>query len=215
MQMKGSNMKISRTACAAMGACTLLGVAGTGQAMEAAPAQPAGTEMLVYISPDKYKHSNRLSHYNFREYWYEEGPMVEPYVDQVLATELGSVGLCKGAETANTLVWLKPNMTYNSTLQRFNGKVTAEVYTGDGQTLGTYVGVSRRDSFLDIVPAYQLDAAYKAAMQDLAAKMKADQRLQAAMKRGAADGGNSTSCAMLPLLPVARVSNPLMEIFRQ
>jgi hypothetical protein len=210
-------MNISRTLCAISVASSLLAGAGAAQAVEAAASAPqaAGTDMLIYISPDEYKHSNRLSHYNFREYWYEEGPMVEPYVDKVLAAELGSVGLCKAGETANTLVWLKPNMTYNSTLQRFNGKVTADVYSGSGEILGTYVGESRRDSFLDIVPAYQLDAAYRAAMQDLAAKMKADQRLQTAMKEGAAHGGNSTSCAMLPLLPVAHASNPLMEIFEK
>ena len=144
---------------------------------------------------------------------HETGPMVEPFVSQVLGAELGSVGLCQAGETANTLVWLKPRMTYNSTLQRFNGKVIAEVYSGSGQSLGTYVGESRRDSFLDIVPAYQLDVAYKAAMEDLAAKMKADQHLQTAMKEGAASGDNSTSCAMLPLLPVAHASNPLREIF--
>lgn len=201
-------MNISRMALAALTACTLLTAASAVQAKEAAAA-----DMLVYISPDEYKHSNRLSHYNFREYWYEQGPMVEPYVSQVLGAELGSVGLCQAGETANTLVWLKPRMTYNSTLQRFNGKVIAEVYSGSGQSLGTYVGESRRDSFLDIVPAYQLDVAYKAAMEDLAAKMKADQHLQAAMKEGAASGDNSTSCAMLPLLPVAHASNPLREIF--
>ena len=201
-------MNISRMALAALTACTLLTAASAVQAKEAAAA-----DMLVYISPDEYKHSNRLSHYNFREYWYEQGPMVEPYVSQVLGAELGSVGLCQAGETANTLVWLKPRMTYNSTLQRFNGKVIAEVYSGSGQSLGTYVGESRRDSFLDIVPAYQLDVAYKAAMEDLAAKMKADQHLQAVMKEGAASGDNSTSCAMLPLLPVAHASNPLREIF--
>ena len=201
-------MKIFRVTGVVLAACTLLATAGAVQAKEAAAA-----DMLVYISPDEYKHSNRLSHYNFREYWYEQGPMVEPYVSQVLGAELGSVGLCQAGETANTLVWLKPRMTYNSTLQRFNGKVIAEVYSGSGQSLGTYVGESRRDSFLDIVPAYQLDVAYKAAMEDLAAKMKADQHLQAAMKEGAASGDNSTSCAMLPLLPVAHASNPLREIF--
>ena len=201
-------MKIARMTCAVLAACALLSAAGAAQAKEA-----AATDMLVYISPDEYKHSNRLSHYNLREYWYEQGPMVEPYVSQVLGTELGSVGLCQAGETANTLVWLKPRMTYNSTLQRFNGKVIAEVYSGSGQSLGTYVGESRRDSFLDIVPAYQLDVAYKAAMEDLAAKMKADQHLQAVMKEGAASGDNSTSCAMLPLLPVAHASNPLREIF--
>ena len=203
-------MKIARMTCAVLAACALLSAVGAAQAKEA-----AATDMLVYISPDEYKHSNRLSHYNLREYWYEQGPMVEPYVSQVLGTELGSVGLCQAGETANTLVWLKPNMTYNPTLQRFNGTVTAEVYAGNGQSLGTYVGKSRRDSFLDIVPAYQLDIAYRAAMEDLAAKMKADQRLQTAMKESTVNGGNSTSCAMLPLLPVAHASNPLMEIFRK
>ena len=201
-------MKIAQMTCTVLAACALLSAAGAAQAKEA-----AATDMLVYISPDEYKHSNRLSHYNLREYWYEQGPMVEPYVSQVLGAELGSVGLCQAGETANTLVWLKPRMTYNSTLQRFNGKVIAEVYSGSGQSLGTYVGESRRDSFLDIVPAYQLDVAYKAAMEDLAAKMKADQHLQTAMKEGAASGDNSTSCAMLPLLPVAHASNPLREIF--
>ena len=73
-------MKKARMTCAALAACALLSAAGTAQAKEA-----AATDMLVYISPDEYKHSNRLSHYNLREYWYEQGPMVEPYVSQCSA----------------------------------------------------------------------------------------------------------------------------------
>jgi hypothetical protein len=194
-----------------MAASLLLAATAGVQAKEAKSA-----DMLVYISPDEYNYSNRLSHYNLREYWYEQGPVVEPYVSQILDAELGgNVGLCEAGKTANTLVWLKPDMDYNSTLRTFNGRITAEVYTSSGKPLATYIGESRRDSHLDIVPAYQVNATYHAAMQDLASKMKADESLQLAMKQGTnASGESSTTCAMLPLLPVARNTNPLQEIFQ-
>lgn len=201
--------KMTRTALAA---AVLLASAGGMQAAQAKEATSA--DMLVYISPDEYKHPNRLSHYNFREYWYEQGPVVEPYVSKILDAELGDVGLCQAGETANTLVWLKPDMTYNSTLRTFNGKVTAQVYSGSGKELGTYVGESRRNSFLDIVPAYQVNEAYKEAMHNLADKMKADQSLQTAMKTAVPAGEKSTPCAMLPLLPVAKNSNSLLDVFK-
>lgn len=199
----------SKIAHLVLAAGAMLTMTGGLQAKEAESA-----EMLVYISPDEYNYSNRLSHYNFRDYWYEQGPVVEPYVSKILDAELGNVSLCEAGKTANTLVWLKPNMTYNSTLRTFNGKITAQVYSGSGKQLATYVGESRRDSYLDIVPAYQVNEAYKAAMLNLVAKMKADESLQTAMESELAAGESSTSCAMLPLLPVAQKSNALLDIFR-
>lgn len=202
-------MRLSGFAHSLFAMGTLLAAINPLQAKEAETA-----DMLVYISPDEYKHSNRLSHYNFREFWYEQGPVVEPYVAQILDAELdGNVGLCEAGKTANTMVWLKPDMDYNSTLRTFNGKITAEVYLRNGKPLATYVGQSRRDGHVDVVPAYQVDAAYKAAMQDLANKMKTDETLQSALKQHAASGEDSTTCAMLPLLPVARNTNPLRQIF--
>jgi hypothetical protein len=202
-------MRTQKLAIALTAAVALLANIGVVQAKEVSSA-----DMLVYISPDEYTHSNRLSHYNFREYWYEQGPVVEPYVAEILGTELGKVGLCEAGETGNTLVWLKPDMTYNATLRTFNGKVTAQVYSGSGKALGTYVGESRRNSNLDIVPAYQVNEAYKAAMHNLADKMKADEALQTAMKTAVANDEKSTPCAMLPLLPVAKKSNSLLDIFK-
>lgn len=190
-------------------ASVLLASAGAIQAKEAGPA-----DMLVYISPDEYKYSNRLSHYNFRDYWYEQGPVVEPYVSQILDAELGNVGLCEAGKTANTLVWLKPGMFYNSLMRTFHGKITAQVYSGSGKQFATYVGESIRHSQLDVVPAYQVNEAYKAAMHNLVDKMKADETLQTAMASDIASGENSAPCAILPLLPVAQTSNPLLDILK-
>ena len=191
--------QITRAACVAL---SLLPTASLVQAENADPAN-----MVIYISPQEYKYSVKLWHFYY-DYWFNQGPAVEPVATQILGSEFGNVGMCEGNTAGKTLVWIKPSMFYNPHMQTFYGKITANVFTGSGKPLGVYVGESQKMGFLDVFPASQIDATYKLAMQNVAEKMKADQALQAAISKGVPANETSTPCAMVSLLPAFK--NPAM-----
>ena len=189
-------LQILRTVCVAS---ALLASSSIVQANTAEP-----PKMLVYISPQEYSHSVKLWHFYY-DYWYSQGPAVEPVATKVLGAEFGEVGMCEGNRVGNTLVWIKPAMFYNPHMRIFYGKITAHVFSGSGKPLGTYVGESKKEGFLDVYPARQVEAAYKLAMQDLAGKMKADQAVQTAVNDGVPASETRTPCAMVTILvPAAK-----------
>ncbi len=184
--------QIMRAACVAL---SLLPAASLVQAENADPAN-----MVIYISPQEYKHSIKLWQFYY-DYWFSQGPAVEPVATHILGAEFGTVGMCEGNTAGKTLVWIKPSMFYNPHMLTFYGKITADVFSGSGKPLGVYVGESQKMGFLDVFPARQVDATYKIAMQNVADKMKADQLLQAAISKGVPANETSTPCAMVSLLP--------------
>jgi len=181
--------------------CLLFAAIAPVQAEESAPA-----DMLVYISPQDYEHSIKLWHY-FYDYWYEQGPAVEPVAMEALSAEYGDVRMCQGSETGKALVWIKPRMYYNPQLEVFYGEVTADVFSGNGKALGTYTGESHKHGFLDVYPERQVEAAYKLAMQNLMTKIKADAALQEGIKAGAADNEKASPCSMVAMLPPAKAND--------
>lgn len=191
-------MNIHQITKATLLTCAVLGAAVTAQAKEADPAK-----MVVYISPQEYTHSIKLWHFYY-DYWYSQGPAVESVATQMLGAQFGDVAMCEGNNAGNTLVWIKPSMFYNPHMLIFYGKITANVYTGSGKAIGNYVGESQRHGFLDVLPARQVNAAYKLAMQNVVDKMKADQALQAAISSGVPVNETKTPCAMVTVLPAAK-----------
>jgi len=194
-------MKLRQIIHAVFLVCTLLGIAVTAQAKDADP-----SKMLVYISPQEYTYSIKLWHYYY-SYWFEQGPAIESAAMQILSAEYGDVKMCEGNNTGNTLVWIKPRMYYNPQLETFYGEVTADVFSGSGKALGTYVGESRKRGFLDVYPVLQIESAYKVAMQNLLVKIKADQGLQAAINESTSAGETKYPCAMVAVLPPAKAND--------
>lgn len=135
----------------------------------------AKTNMLLYISPSDYKYSVHLLHpyYNF---WFEQGPLLEPIALQALKTKDSEVKMCTGNESANIIIRIKPHVFYNPQMSVYHSKLEATVYTGSGQVLGNYVGKAQQYGFTvsDITLNYNLNKVYNLAMQDLMAKLKVD-----------------------------------------
>ena len=188
--------------------CALLGAAAAAHAEETAPAK-----MLVYISPQEYTHSIKLWHY-FDDYWFRQGPAVEPVALEVLGAEYGDVKMCEANNAGNTLVWIKPRMYYNPQMGTYYGEITADVFTGSGKAIGTYVGESRKLGFLDVYPERQVETTYRLAMQNLLVKMKADQAIQTAITDGISVGETKSPCAMVAVLPPAK-PNDLNYFFKR
>lgn len=179
--------------------CSLFHVASV-QAEEPVPA-----EVVVYINPLEYKHPIKLWHFYY-DYWYTQGPVVEDIALDVLGKEFGQVSMCEGNNIGKLLVRITPGMFYNPHMSMFYGKITADVFTGSGKPLNTYVAEAKKFGYLNVVPADQIGVAYKMAMQNVVNKMREDPALQNAITTGVPETETSTPCSMMMVLPMRRVN---------
>ena len=159
-----------------------------------APNAKLHADTLLYISPNDYNHSIRLLH-PYYDYWFSQGPLLEPVALKALQKDTPDIGLCKANETANTIIRLKPSLFYNPQMRVFHSKLVASVYAGGGQLLGTYVGEAQQLGSTGVDNATQtyIQRAYQRAMQDLLSKFSlaklaehpaVDQKLPCAMIGG-------------------------------
>ena len=141
-------------------------------------ATAAKTNTLLYISPNDYNYSVHLLH-PYYDYWFEQGPLIEPIALQALKAKDSDLSICKANETANTIIRIKPNLFYNPQLRVYHSKLVATVYSGNGNLLGTYVGEAQQLGFtsVDNGITYSLNKVYGLAMQDLMTKLKLDSAL--------------------------------------
>ncbi|PKO53396.1 MAG: hypothetical protein CVU27_01695 [Betaproteobacteria bacterium HGW-Betaproteobacteria-20] len=144
-----------------------------------ASAVEAQTDALLYISQNNYQH---IRHPYYSDYWFEQGPMLEPIAFAALNAKEGGVTLCTANETNNTVIRIQPSVFYNPQMQIYHGKLVATVYSGGGNVLGTYTGKAQQIGFLggDKVNRYYLNKVYTSAMQDLMTKLKIDPVLESA-----------------------------------
>ena len=127
---------------------------------------------LLYISPNDYNYSVHLLH-PYYDYWFEQGPLIEPVALAALKDKLGGVELCKANEMADTIIKIKPQLFYNPQLRVYHSKLVATVYSGAGHLLGSYVGEAQQQGFnsVDIGTKLDITKAYAAAMQQLMTKL--------------------------------------------
>ncbi|MFM2434233.1 MAG: hypothetical protein RL063_212 [Pseudomonadota bacterium] len=162
-------MKLSFNA----GACLSVFAMTMGSASMAYSAST--NNILLYISPNDYKYSVHLLHpyYNF---WFEQGPLLEPVALLALKAKDNEVKMCTGNETANIIIRIKPHVFYNPQMSVYHSKLEATVYSGSGQVLGSYVGKAQQYGFTvsDITLNYNLTKVYHLAMQNLMTQLKVD-----------------------------------------
>ena len=140
------------------------------------------TSIAIYIQGQEYNHQIMLRNYS-QNYWYSQGLMLETAAHDVLGADFSGVDMCDAQPAdAKVVVWLRPRMFYNPQMQTFYGKVIAVTYTADGKPLANYVGEATKRAFFDVRTELTLSDVYHAAMQAVSAKMKADEKFQAALK---------------------------------
>jgi hypothetical protein len=167
----------------------------------ASNAHAQGTaKMLVTINPQEYTHPITLWRY-YHNFWFYQGPLLEPIAIKMLNEKFGEVGLCSGNLAANTLVTIKPGMFYNPMMTQYYGKLTAQVYSGSGKIIGSYVAESEKSGFLDVYPERQIADTYHLTMQKLIEKMQADEVLQRALKDGIPATETNSPCSIVMTLP--------------
>jgi len=160
----------------------------------------APANMLIYIHPNEYKHPVKLWHFYY-DYWFEQGPVVEPLAESMLSEVFGEIGMCGAVNEARSLVWIQPRIYYNPHMTTFYGEIRASVYTSHGEPVATYLGEASKHGFLDVVPKIQIEAVYRAAMQDLLANMQKDPGLKTLVAEGEINRDAGGACAIVPNLP--------------
>jgi hypothetical protein len=166
-------------------------------------AKPASSQMLVYINPNEYSHEILIRH-PYYEYWFSQGPQVEALAKQKLGAEFGDVSMCEGYSSAKTVVWIKPSMFYNPIVKTYFGKIVAEVFAGNGKSLGTYTAKAERYGQIDINTAGQINATYTSAMNSIVKQMAASPSIRGALDNSAVGNDSSVPCANVALLSKSR-----------
>lgn len=175
--------------------------------VQAADAADNGSmpKMLMYIQPIEYTSPIQLWH-PYHGYWFNQGPVVEALAMPKLSQVYGDVSLCESNQSGRTLVWLQPRMFYNPQVQIFYGKVTANVYTGVGNFVASYVGESSVHGFLDIQADHWIAQTYALAIDDMVAKMQTDSTLQALVDSASPlSASDAAPCSMVTLLPIPKI----------
>jgi len=159
-----------------------------------------GPDMLIYIQPVEFTNPIKLWH-PYTDYWFFQGPPVEAIAVDKLGKAYGKVEVCDANQSGRALVWLQPKMFYNPQVQQFYGKVTAEVYTGIGKHIGTYVGEANVRGMLGWQAETHIKQSYALAIDHVVSKMKADNALQAQFGADANQAAETAPCSMVTLLP--------------
>lgn len=141
--------------------------------MASASATDLNAGILLYISQNDYQYSIRLLH-PYYDYWFEQGPIVEPIALNAFNLKYDGVRICTANETAETIIRIKPSLFYNPQMRVYHSKIVATVYSGGGIIIGTYVGEAQQQGFISVDNGtkYHINRVYTLAMQDLMAKLE-------------------------------------------
>lgn len=135
-------------------------------------AAESNAKTLLYISPNDYNYSVHLLA-PYYDYWFAQGPLVEPVVLKALQEKHSDIALCQANETADAIVRIKPSVFYNPQMHVYHSKLVATVFSGKGDVLGTYMGEAQQLGYtsFDNGTKYHLNKVYGLAMQDLMTKL--------------------------------------------
>lgn len=172
-----------------------------------APSLPAlsatPVNMLIYINPQEYTHPVRLWQF-YADYWFEQGPVVEPLATSALTAAYGEVAMCGASSSGRALVWLTPVMYYNPHMQTYYGQITVRAFSGSGEFMGEYVGEASKRGYIDVYPGQQVSSVYKMALQSAVDEMQKDARLQALVSDGAETVASNAACDVVAGLPARK-----------
>ncbi len=163
-------------------------------------------KLAVHIQQNEYDHPVRL--WNFAEnLWIEQGPMLEGSAKKVFA-QMGEHGyaMCNTkVDSANVLVWLRPNLFFNPQVSTFFAKVQGYFYTADGKPLVRITGESKLvGRMLGEQSKVQIAKLYEATMQDLYQRMQTNSQLHDYLDGKVKGMVTLNPCATAEFLPVSK-----------
>ena len=157
-------------------------------------------KLQVYISPQDYSSAVKLWQY-YADYWFYQGEVVEPIAAKSLKEAFGNVSMCKGMQTGNALMWLRPSIFYNPQMRVYYGTMTAYIFDANGKPVNRVIGESRVLGDLDVMTQQTIDKTYHLAINNLVTKLKADKAVLAALDSDLATGETYAACSSVPNLP--------------
>ena len=154
---------------------------------------------VVYISPQDY---TLLTSVGVDEYQYTftQGQAVEPVAIAALAPLFANTLMCASGGEADTVIWIKPSLSYNPIVTLYYGEIEARIYSGSGKAVATYKGNVERNGSTDIYPEKQIASIYQAAMQKIVQQIQADPVMQELIKNGLPVSEPKTPCNMVILM---------------
>jgi hypothetical protein len=136
-------------------------------------AAESNAKILLFISPNDYNYSVHLLAPYYSDYWFAQGPLIEPIALKALQEKQGEIELCQANETADIIIRIKPSVFYNPQMHVYHSKLVATVFSGRGDVLGSYVGEAQQLGFtsFDNGTKYHLNKVYGLAMRNLMTKL--------------------------------------------
>lgn len=157
--------------------------------------------MQVYISPEEYTNPIHLQFPWGDQEWVSQGQIVEPIAAKSLQEAFGAVQICQGTQTSSSLMWLRPSLFFNPQVGVYYGTMTAYIYDGNGKPINKYVGESNVQGSFYFKRQENIHQSYRLAMQNLVAKLKADNAVTDVIASDLAAGETYASCSQVPNLP--------------
>lgn len=157
--------------------------------------------MLIYIDPQEYAHDVRLAIHPYYGAWVKKGQLLETAALGAMQSNSNAVGLCEGNNSADVIVWLIPQLSYNP-VGGYYAQVKARFYIGDARYAATLKALGQHDGNID--SAYITDwaqLAFIAAMQDIMKQYATDSRLQETIRSSMANDVPHAPCAMVSIIP--------------
>jgi hypothetical protein len=158
--------------------------------------------LLIYISPAEYSYETRIGVLPYYSFWVLKGPILERAAMNAIKPHFDRVELCQGSNTAEAIIWLTPQLTYNPTIGRYYAQVRAQFYLGNAKRLTTLNATGHYDGFIgSSYAANQIQQAFEAAMQEIMRQYAADAGLQEAIRSVASSGLPGAPCALVGMIP--------------
>lgn len=175
-------------------AALLLGLIG----IQAAIAEEVKPDLSMIIAPREYTHEVRLGFVPYYVVWGRKGPALEKAARSALGPSFGNIGMCESNETADAVLWLQSDLSYNPMMMTYFAKVTAAFYRADGKKIDTFTATgTARDTYGSTLIQTHIQDAYDQALKDIAVQFTSNASAQQAIDRTLP----KAPCALVTLVP--------------
>lgn len=166
--------------------------------ISAVQAEEAKPELSMIIAPREYTHEVRLGFVPYYVVWGRKGPALEQAARTAFGPKFGSIEMCETNETADAILWLQSDLSYNPMMMTYFAKVTATLYRADGKKIETFTATGTSKDFYGTrqIDSY-IQTAYDRALTDIAAQFAAHPTAEQAIDRTLP----KSPCALVTLVP--------------
>lgn len=175
-------------------AALLLGLTGISvvQADEVKP------DLVMIIAPQEFTHEVRLGFVPHYVVWGRKGPALEKAARANFRPHFGNIGMCESSETADAILWLQSDLSYNPMMMTYYAKVTAALFRADGKKVETFTATgTAKDFYGSRLIETHIQEAYDRALKDIGAQFQANTAAQQAIDTSLA----KAPCALVTLVP--------------